>query len=59
MSSISLHHDAKTWLCYYSEVYNSDFFLLSKHMLEVAWICNEYIMLVLSAKISAVKFLIR
>ena len=47
---------------YYSEFYYSDFFLLSKHMLEVAWICNEYInniMLVLSANISAVKFLIR
>ena len=44
---------------YYSEVYYSDFFLLSKHMLEVPWICKGYIMLMLGAKISAVKFLIR
>ena len=34
-------------------------FLLSKHMPEVSWICNEYIMLTLSAYISAVKLLIR
>ena len=50
------------YFCYYSEVYYSDLFLLSKHMVEVLWICNEYIMLMLSANImniSAVKFLIR
>ena len=35
------------------------FFLLSKHMLEVPWIFKGYIMLMLGAKISAVKFLIR
>ena len=48
--------------CNYSEVCYSDFFLLSKHMLEVPWIYNEYIILMLSANImniGAVKFLIR
>ena len=47
---------------YFSEVCYSDFFLLSKHMLEVPWIYNEYIILMLSANImniSAVKFHIR